>query len=523
MIVLDIVTPLLHVPIDVRGNAQHWAIRTMGAALEKTRDHWLAMFDSSQAWEEFYVGPAVLGWQDYMSETFTTRHGRKKRTSQRRGQRRMQESFLDARANWQDAFRDNAEHFYQTMLRKSQNYNDATQFFLDLVGLKLADYVGPFAFHLRALFGNRRLLEHLGPVVEIRHLEFPAPPIIPRNLRPLFFHDMMSVLGREVYLMLVDHEQDPPNDRLDAILGGYLAFEYAGPPTSYCRVEFLAGGWSLHTHIEGTPTAEPPIAHDLRSAVPRIEPPTGSAMIVEDLFAFGEARTYPIARMQMEVEFEFHPDFYAHCYIQSSDNLSDLVDFHLFPNQPVELPLLPAGETWELHLYVEGVADNPFGVVMIGRLWFLDDHGNESNHAYWSIAGRKLAAYPFDVLRPFALPAPFTIVPVPDWFAHASYGDYPFAALHVQVEFLTTTGQFVALLLHRSDDPGEGIEISNQLSTDVMVPFPSPDVTWQLVVVAGLNFPLGQTIIAAGTFWVEDTSGAISNKARWSVTLAFVP
>ena len=48
MIILDFISPLVPVPLDVRGNAQHWFIRTAEAATEKTIFNWLGKFSSPE-------------------------------------------------------------------------------------------------------------------------------------------------------------------------------------------------------------------------------------------------------------------------------------------------------------------------------------------------------------------------------------------------------------------------------------------------------------------------------------------
>src|SRR5712664_397602 len=99
-LILDLTTHLLSIGLDTRGNAQHWALRTMDAALTKTIDNWRNKFDTQEAWDEKCVTPAVLGWQDYLTHTGVTKRGLLMADVRRKHQQRFQDAYHKAQTNW---------------------------------------------------------------------------------------------------------------------------------------------------------------------------------------------------------------------------------------------------------------------------------------------------------------------------------------------------------------------------------------------------------------------------------------
>jgi len=521
-VILDLTTHLLSIGLDTRGNAQHWALRTMDAALTKTIDNWRNKFDTQEAWDEKCVTPAVLGWQDYLTHTGVTKRGLLMADVRRKHQQRFQDAYHKAQTNWTIAFKDDAEHFYVTMLRASEFYQEDVEFYLSLVGLGLRNYVGPIGMHVMAICGNQRILDHLARNTSVSVLNFPAPPIIPHQYRKAFARAIMAVLCREVYFQLTLNKPAPPNLKLDEVLGGYLGFDYAGTPTSYIHVEHTDGTWYLHTHIEGAPSAEPPEAADFHVPVPPLTTPIGRGLVVDDLFFYGTAHTFPIATARMRLNYFFAPGLFTLVYLRRSDTAPGLVDFRLNLGEVVTVDVLPEGVTWQVFLYVEGAPLTLPPISFTGNLWFTDTEGNESNHAFWSIAGHALTVQPFTVTRFMTFPWTVTTVLVDDWFAHATAGNYSLSVIHVELQNVVVGSGQIFLFLHRSDDAGEGISIEGQRYVIQNLPALPPGVTWQLTMVVLRPPEFGTPLYVLGDFWVEDSSGALSQHAAWRAIVFLV-
>src|SRR5262249_32000234 len=294
-VILDLLTPLVVPQLDVTGNASHWVMRTAGAALEKTRDNWLALFDSQDLWNAHDAGPAVVGFTPYVNTAFRSRRGVPSATIRNRFGRNFSKAWLKAVGNWNHAFRDQAEHFYDPLIDNQHHYEEATRLFLGLVGLNMADWLGAFSMHIMALCGNEAILDQPGGHTQFNQLAFPAPVIIPLPLRQALDHGLMALLCRDVYLTLFLGGHDFPNEALDAVLGGHLGFAYASPPASFMHVEARDGGYFLHTVIQGAPEHVSPRALDFHVPMPAF---TGTGLrlpVVPDLYAYSVPGDLPLA------------------------------------------------------------------------------------------------------------------------------------------------------------------------------------------------------------------------------------
>jgi hypothetical protein len=518
-VVLDVVTPLIPMPLDVNGNSAHWSFRTMDAALTSTRDNWLALFETEEEWIERVVFPQSAAWSGYLKPNMETRRGLSTSIAPRKMQVKMQAAYQKALQGWQYAFRDDAEHFYDQVVLKTPGYSPATTLYLSMVGLYLRDYIGPFSMHCMLLCGNQNVLDHLGLNSQISTLGFPAPPIVPFSLRQPFAHALMKVLCGKVYLQIRAGDGTMPNAELDTVLEGHLGFEYESTPTSYIHVEQAPWGYSLHTHIEGTPTAFPPIAYDFHVSVPLIPLPTGNGIAVDDLFFYGLEQSYPLAACYISFEYAFAPGITYTLYVRRSDMPEGTVYKRLDLNVEIVLPVLDPALTWQLALFVSGVPGDLPPVAFRGRIWFSDTQGNLSNRAFWSIAGQALQALPFTRFIPLVVPFPPEAVIIDDWYAHVRRAILPIAAVHLRLFQVTSAGLELQLVLARSDDLAGGIDITRAINVEQVLPALPDGVTWQLVMLNFSAAPIPSSVYISGDFWAEDTAGALSTHALWRVII----
>src|ERR1700746_2711883 len=103
-IVIDFSSPLVPGPLDVRGNAQHWFIRTAEAANDTTFFGFTGKFASPEDWENFCAIPANNAWVSYLKNTGLTRHGVSLAQAKAKHDRRMRGAFEKALTNWTYAF-----------------------------------------------------------------------------------------------------------------------------------------------------------------------------------------------------------------------------------------------------------------------------------------------------------------------------------------------------------------------------------------------------------------------------------
>jgi len=225
----------------------------------------------------------------------------------------------------------------------------------------------------------------------------------------------------------------------------------------------------------------------------------------------------------MELDYVFAPDIVTLVYIKRSDTPIGDVDFPLPPHAAVTVPVLPTGLTWELWLELATPVDTLPPLSFAGRMFFTDDHGNESNRAYWSIAGNALSAQPFTAFRVVSvLPMSFTVV-VPDLFAYFTRAIAPLTVGHITLTFAFTSGADLFPILKRSDDAGEGITLSDTPGLVRDMPVPPDGITWQLGFIMITPPVLFIPAIFSGEIWVEDDTGAVSNRAPWRLYIALLP
>lgn len=516
--ILDFTTAVVPAPLDVRGNAQHWMIRTADAALERTLPTWNARFETEETWNTIYVDRMVPAWQPYYKDTGATRRGVPMAVVKRKQENQARRAYAKALANWAYAFREEGEEFYLKLLNTTEAFAKATQEFLGYVGLGLHQFVGPFSMHIMALCSNPGIAGVYSLSERFTVWTIPDPPIIPTPYRPSLNQDVMAVFCRDLYLSLPQPPADRLNFILDGVLEAYLHPAYAAPPRSYLHVELRDGGVYLHTHIEEVSHVVHPRAVEWAFPVVYPESPFVDTLAVADLFLFGVPGDFPIAFLTIELaEIAYPtPKPLLLVYRDPSGSEARILDDHVGTRITIGPPA--PGETIQLRFRAAAFT-RPFPRYRAaGHFWYTDTAGNESNHASWLVQAPGPTADNYRIGRTTPQEPDTEVIAIPSLFALGHAGGDPLASCTF-VQHRVLNNLYVMLLkLHRSDGGASDIELVG-LDVLVTVPIPPPGVSWQVILEAhGIAATLPLPVIFSGELWFTDVDGVQSNHAQWLIS-----
>lgn len=520
MLILDYLTPLIPFPLDVRGNAQHWFIRTAEAALDRTQPNWHVRYPDQETWDVHAVENSQEKWQPYLKDTGFNKKGLPLSFSKRKRAIHMSKSYEKARVNWDLAFDHEGDDFFDRLLRGTDAVEKSTQEFLALLGLKLRNWLGPFSTHIMLLCGNRDFFNHEVSRDGLMSIHFPEPPIIPKLFRPYLNQELMATLCRDFYLSRDGPDQAYINLLLGVTLGSYLDGAYAGVPFSFIQLERRDETWYLHTHIVTAFAVAPPQARDLRAPFLQLAPPGMQVVLVPDLFAYVEPGDLPIDSIVIAPAAYHANQEDVLVYASRSDTLS--LDIQL--NQPVpnviSLPAPPLGATWQVVVRTGSPPSGGLAAGLSGGLWAVDTDGQESNHATFLIEGSTPTADDFRVAIPNTSPPDYTTTVIGNLFRYEHAAEVPLAMGHIVLESMIFNFSVAELWLHRSDsaEPDVRMDINLGIVHDFQV-LPS-GIFWQLYVVAIGGIPGPLPTVFVGHHWCEDTRGFQSNHAAWSITIS---
>ncbi len=518
-LILDLTTPLTEVPLDVRGNAQHWLIRTAEAALERTESRWEELFETQDVWNDVYAERQRLALQGYMRPGAVSRRGVTMEVVMRKQHLRARSAYEKARDNWTRAFADGGDHFYAALQAEADRYVKATQTYLGYVGLYIQGFVGAFSLHIMALCSNPLLPGLFRHLESINSFHLPDPPLIPTPWRPSLNQELMALFCRDVYLTLPHPALDELNFRLEVILGSYLHPAYAPPPRSYVQLEGRDGGLYVHTHIEEVSTIARPQA--VEWAYPALYPvaPFLETTVINDLFLFSLPGDLPIVSLTITVEYLDAPSPRPLLLMYRSPTGTEAPDLaRSVPSVTTSSP--PGlGESIQLLLRSTPFAPPQPRFVARGHFWYTDSAGNESNHAPWLVTapGPTISNRNMGTVHPS--PPAMTTTLVDDLFSLGHAGAAPLASLTMVLTHELNNLYLMTPQLHRSDSGVPDIELSHQLLVPFTVDTPLTGVRWQLRLIAVGVTAVANPVIFTGTWWVTDALGIDSPHTFWSITV----
>jgi hypothetical protein len=516
---LDFTTPLHTIPLDVRGNAQHWVIRTADAALSSTIPNWLARFETEEAWQTVYVERMNPPWQSYLRDTGTTRRGLPLATAKRKHDVRAQRAYEKAIANWHFAFRDDAEEFYKKVIARADDFAKATQDFLGYVGLRIQAFIGAFSLHIMALCGNPEVAGLMGHRENLTAFSLPDPPIIQLGFRPSLNQEIMALLCRDFFLAFPQPDIGPINTLLDVVLSAYLHPAYAPPPVSFIHLEARDGGFFLHTLVQAVQLVVPPTALDI-GAVGRIAPrPFTQAIAIDDIFAALIPGDLPIdhAVIVLEERSAQVAGISLLVYRAPSAPSAAMIDAVIPTTLTLEAPGL--GESWQVIVQSIGTFPTTPHVTWQGHFWAVDTAGNESNHAAWAVQMPGPRARILTRGLSFSLSPPQIQTVSSDLFSLGIPGDDPLISCTVELTEVLDNFTGVRLVAHRSDSGVPDINLTPLLGVPQVLPTPPLGITWQLLIDYIDTPALAYTVIFFGFLWFTDSNNVESNHARLGVTL----
>jgi hypothetical protein len=516
---LDFSTPLDSLPLDVRGNAQHWMIRTAEAAKSSTESRWEERFEAQEAWDDIYVGRMVPAWQSYLKNTGATRRGLSMATVKRKHAVKASTSYEKARTNWTYAFREEAEAFYEVLAARTQTFADSTQGWLSAVGLHLRDFVGAFSLHIMALCSNPQILGLFGHRERVVAVSMPDPPIISIGLRPALNQELMAVFGRDLFLSLPHPDVEAINLKLAFILESFMHPAYARPPVSFLRVEAREGGHFLHTRILEDLTPRLPRVVDWQVPWQRHGALPAVVVLVPDVLLYVEAGDYPLAFGVFTLSTRNVSLGLRILFLHRSDGLgTDVPIDPLFPHT-VAAPALPDGVTWQIvwkpSSTLQPIASDQLG----GTFTWTDTVGLTSTRASWRIQGIAPIARRF--VAGIAAPSPisFLTVVLADVFSKGLAGSTPIVQGHIKLSLVINNLAAMQLILHPTQVGIDEIILTTLRGVVVDIAVLLPGERWELQVYGPRLAPLDFPIFFSGEWWFTDAASLDSNHELWAITV----
>jgi hypothetical protein len=516
-IFIEYASPLSPLPLDVRGNAQHWFIRTADAANDRTMPHWLARFNSQDAWESQVATPADRGWSGYLKDTGATRKGLPLAVVKRNYLDHFADSWRKAVLGWVHAFRDEGDRFFEQLTARTQAFEESTEDFLGDVGIHMRNFLGSFSTHIMLLCGNQAVYPFLAHRTQLTVLTFPDPPILMGAVRPVFNQEYMALLCRDFFLGLPLPPLDDINFLLDVTLEAYLTHGYAPPPVSFVHVEHTDGIYQMHTHIEGDLDFLPPIAFPLRVPMRQLVAPPGQVVLVPDLFAYGQAGTFPLATLFLQIlEYTSNQEDVL-LFLSRSDTMSLDVQLNSPVPTVVSVPAPPGGTRWQIVLRTGSLPPGGLAARLSGFLWFFDTALNESNHAEFLIAGAAPTALPFSRILSGTIDDTDIQIAWNDLFDRVIPGDNPVATCTIVLTAVLGNFDGYSLLIERSDSDAFEINLTSVVTVPQVLGLPPPGTRWLLLIDAHGTFGPMISITFVGRIWFTDSLGNESNHANWAL------
>lgn len=521
--VLDISTPLWTTQIDVRGNAQHWMIRTAEAALDLTKAHWLARFETEEAYQTIVSERTNPGFAGFYSSSAMTRRGLPMAVSKAKHDRRTLASYDKAVESWNHVFRSEGQYFYQQLLNATDGYAEATARFLSLVGMDIRHFKGAFSLHIMLMCGNLDAARFISNNDTLLAINYPGTPIIPGFARPSFNQEMMTVLCRDLYHSLPSPDVTAINGLLEGIVGAYINEAYDPPPFSYVRVESRDGGVYLHTKVLFGTAPRPPAARPFWVPLRQPVPAPGQVLLLADLFAQGAHGADVIASCTMVIESQTTNLDQIQVWLVRTDGGDPEQRLNLHQPHQVTVTTPPLGEQWQLYLRFPGVPPTHLFGTLQGHFWFTDSAGLESEHASWRISGDLPRAVNLIKEASLLLPVGVHSTIVADLFAFGVPGGPPLERGHIRINTISNNSLGTQIIMHRTDSLIGDIPITAVPgTTHDFVALPVGE-RWQLYVV-GVNPIISSNVaLFLGEIWFTDTGGNQSNRASVLISLTREP
>ncbi len=197
-------------------------------------------------------------YKAYPDRAFVSRRGRNYSVITGLQQKKLQKAFSKAKASFDAMFANNGAEFVTRVQNKAGHYSANIPNTLALTGARTLGKRGPASIHVRGVASDETLLRDLGGGTTVTGTIDPLLQDTPefRYVRPALTGMMKAAFEGKItqigVFILQGFITDPGdyNDLLTTILKTYLRDAYQSSATMAFTVD--GGGFTLHTHIDGT-------------------------------------------------------------------------------------------------------------------------------------------------------------------------------------------------------------------------------------------------------------------------------